>query len=93
MEIEVLNKNHKKKIITIITFIVLALIVILFSVSFAKYRSSKSFNIAKGTVNYKQPDLNLVSVYLEDEDNIDKPISNGKIPTTGYTLNEDIKRA
>ena len=92
MEIEVLDKNHKKKIITIITFIVLALVVIIFSVSLAKYRSTKSISIAKGTVNYKQGDLNLVSVYLEDEDNNYKPVSNGKIPTSGYTLNEDITK-
>ena len=93
MEIEVLDKKHKKKIVIIITFIVLALIVILCSVSLAKYRSSKSINIAKGTVNYKQADLNLVSVYLEDEnDNTYKPVSDGKIPTSGYTLNEDITK-
>ncbi len=36
----------------------------------AKYRGSKSISIARGTVNYKQADLNLVSVYLEDSDNI-----------------------
>ena len=92
MNIETLKKNDKKKIIMVITFIVLALVVLIFSVSLAKYRNTKSISIAKGTVNYKQADLNLVSVYLEDEDDNYKQSSDGKIPTTGYTLNEDITK-
>ncbi len=92
MKIKTLN-NPQKKRITIVTITSVCLLsAVIIGTSLAKYQRSKSINIAKGTVNYKQPDLNLVSVYLEDEDNIYKPISNGKIPTTGYTLNEDITK-
>ena len=92
MNIEVLKKNGKKKIILLITLILSTFITILCGISLAKYRSSKSISIARGTVNYKQADLNLVSVYLEDSDNTYKLVSDGKIPTSGYTLNEDITK-
>ena len=53
MQIEVLKKYNKIKIIMLITIIVLSLTVILFSTSLAKYRNTNSINIAKGIVNYK----------------------------------------
>ena len=85
MKIEVLKNN--RKMVTIIVFIVLTLIAIIYGVSLAKYRSTKVIKLASGTINYKKPDLDLYALYLEDSDGSYKPASGGSIPIKGYVLN------
>ena len=88
MNFETLNNKGFKKIAIGVTISVLLFSVLILSLSLAKYRNTNSINIAKGTINYKVPDLNTVALYLEN-DNGDF-ISADNIPTSGYTLNTDV---
>ena len=65
MKIEKLKQN--KKIAVIIIGSITLFSVGVLSLSLAKYRSTNSINIAKGTIKYNRPDLHLAEVYVESD--------------------------
>ena len=85
MKIETLKQN-KKIVIIIIVGITLFSIGVL-SLSLAKYRSTNSINIAKGTIKYNRPDLYLAEVYVANDAGEYELAS--EVPSSGYVLNED----
>ena len=87
IEFETLPSN-KKRIYFLCGFVcvVVLLVTILIGFSKAKYRVTQSIPIIHGTINYKVPDLNLVSLYLQNEEG--DYIEADTIPSGGYTLNE-----
>ena len=89
MEFEVLHRSKRKQFIIAGCFVVLILVAIVIGVTFAKYRVTKSIELASGTVNYTRADLNLVGVYLEKKDEVGQYDSSEDVPTSGYTLNTE----
>ena len=89
MEFEVLHRSKRKQFIIAGCFVVLILVAIVIGVTFAKYRVTKSIELASGTVNYTRADLNLVGVYLEKKDEAGQYDSSEDVPTSGYTLNTE----
>ncbi len=86
MKIETLKQKGKKIAIGILISITLFSVLVL-SLSLAKYRSTNSINIAKGTIKYNRPDLHLAEVYIES-DTAEYEIAS-EVPESGYVLNED----
>ena len=78
------NKNRLYLLCGIVCVVVL-LITIIVSNTFAKYRVSDSIPIINSEINYKVPDLNMVSLYVANEEGVDEEAD--VIPTSGYTLN------
>ena len=89
MDFEVLHRSKRKQFIIAGCFVVLILVAIVIGVTFAKYRVTKSIELASGTVNYTRADLNLVGVYLEKKDEAGQYDSSEDVPTSGYTLNTE----
>ena len=89
MEFEVLHRSKRKQFIIAGCFVVLILVAIVIGFTFAKYRVTKSIELASGTVNYTRADLNLVGVYLEKKDQAGQYDSSEDVPTSGYTLNTE----
>ena len=67
MKLEKLNEGKSKKMLVGVIAIVAVLSIGIFAASRAKYRSTKSINIAKGTVKYNKPDLHLAEVYVAND--------------------------
>ena len=65
MQFEVLHRSKKKKFLIAGCLVVVVLLAIVFSVSFAKYRVTKSMQLMTGTVNFSPYDFNLVAMYLD----------------------------
>ena len=80
------NKNRLYLFIGIVCVVVL-FITIIVSNTFAKYRVSDSVPIINSEINYKVPDLNMVSLYVANEDG--SYVEADTIPSSGYTLNTD----
>ena len=89
MEFEVLRRSKKKQFLIIGALVVLILIAIVIGFTFAKYRVTKSFTLAQGTVNYSKADLNLIGVYLEDKNTAGQYNIADEVPASGYLLNEE----
>ena len=85
MEFEVLKRSHLKRNIIIGVVVVAIISAILLNFTQAKYRVTQSIPIVNGTINYKVPDLNLVSLYVTNEEG--QYVEADTIPTSGYTLN------
>ncbi len=85
MEFEVLKKNHLKRNIVVGVVLVFIISAIILNFTSAKYRVSDSVPIINSKINYKVPDLNMVSVYIANEEGIYEEAD--IIPTSGYTLN------
>ena len=85
MKLESLKRKNKYFYMSIICGFIL-LIVFGFNVSRAKYKSIQSVLLARGTINYTVPDLNLVSMYIEDNGEY---IASDVVPTSNYKLNSD----
>ena len=88
MEFEVLHRSKKKQFLIIGALVVLILIAIVIGFTFAKYRVTKSFTLAQGTVNYSKADLNLIGVYLEDKNTAGQYNITDEVPASGYFVNE-----
>ena len=73
MKVEKLSKGNKKKIIMLITIIVLAIGIIYITNSRAKYQITKSVQIVNGIVNYSLYDFQILSMY-KVEDGQETPI-------------------
>ena len=85
MEFDVLKKSHVKRNIIIGVVAVFFISAIILNFTSAKYRVSDSVPIINSKINYKVPDLNMVSVYIANEEGIYEEAD--IIPTSGYTLN------
>ena len=87
MEIEVLKKSNVKRNIIIGVFVVLIISAIVLNFTRARYRVTDSVPLINSEINYKVPDLNMVSLYVANEegDYIEADI----IPSSGYTLNTE----
>ena len=79
--------SHKKRIHFLYAFVcvVVLLVVFIVSRSFARYRVTQSIPLVTGTINYKIPDFNFVSLYVANEDG--EYVEADSIPARGYTLN------
>ena len=85
MEFEVLKRSHVKRNILIGVAAILIISAIVFNLSRAKYRVTDSVPIINSEINYKVPDLNMVSLYIANEEG--EYIEADTIPESGYTLN------
>ena len=80
------NKNRLYLLCGIVCVVVL-LITIIVSNTFARYRVSDSVPIINSEINYKVPDLNMVSLYVANEEGTYEEADT--IPSSGYTLNTE----
>ena len=80
------NKNRLYLLCGIVCVVVL-LITIIVSNTFAKYRVSDSIPIINSEINYKVPDLNMVSLYVANEEG--DYVEANTIPSSGYILNTE----
>ena len=85
MKIETLKRKNKYLYIGAICEVIL-LSILVFNVSRAKYKTTESIELARGTINYTAPDFNLMAVYLEKDGGYQLA---DNIPTNGYTLNKE----
>ncbi len=87
MEFVVLKKSRIKRNIIIGIVAVFFISAIILNFTSAKYRVSDSVPIINSKINYKVPDLNMVSVYIANEEGTYEEAD--IIPTSGYTLNTE----
>ena len=80
------NKNRIYLLCGIVCVVVL-LITVIVSNTLAKYRVTNSVPIINSEINYKVPDLNMVSLYIANEEG--EYIEEDIIPTSGYGLNQE----
>ena len=80
------NKNRLYLLCGIVCVVVL-LITIIVNNTLAKYRVSDSVPIINSEINYKVPDLNMVSLYVANEDG--SYVEADTIPSSGYILNTE----
>ncbi len=85
MKIKTLKRNRKYFYMGIICGVIL-LSILVFNVSRAKYKSTESIELARGTINYTVPDLNLVSMYVNDNGEYK---GTDTVPQSGYKLNQE----
>ena len=85
MEFEVLKRSHIKRGIVIGVVVVFIISAIILNFTRAKYRSVSSVPIINSEINYKVPDLNMVSLYVANEEGVYEEADT--IPSSGYTLN------
>ena len=71
MEFEVLKKSHVKRNIIIGVTIVLIISAVVLQFTRAKYRVTESIPLVTGTINYTLPDLNIIGLYVDDEEVIE----------------------
>ena len=83
MEFEILKKSYIKRNIIIGVVIVIIISAIILNFTKAKYRSVSSVPIINSEINYKVPDLNMVSLYVANEDGYEEADT---IPSNGYTF-------
>ena len=87
MKIEVLKKSKVKRNIVIVLIAVLIITAIVLQFTRARYRATDTVSLVSGEVNYKVPDLNMVSLYVANEEGTYE--ESDIIPTSGYTLNTE----
>ena len=86
MKIETLKRNELKKCGGILLVFIAVIVTVVQLTSRAKYRTTQSIELARGTINYTVPDLNLVSMYIEDNGTYK---GTDTVPQSGYNLNSD----
>ena len=86
MQFEVLHRSKKKKFLIAGCLVVVVLLAIVLSISFAKYRVTKSMQLMTGTINFSPYDFNVVAMYLNKNG---ESIVTKKAPHVGYTLNTE----
>ncbi len=84
MKIEKLETSNNKFKYIVVGFILCAVIFILINylTSKASYRNTESIDLAKGTINYKVPDLNTLAMYKDGEPTDTMPGAGYEIDTT-----------
>ena len=68
MKFELLKKNHLKRNIIVGVLVVGIISAVVLQFTKAKYRTTQSIPLVTGTINYKVPDLNLISLYIANEE-------------------------
>ena len=86
MIIETLKRNKLKKYGGIVLVFIAVIVTVVQLTSRAKYKTTQSIELARGTINYTVPDLNLVSMYIEDNGTYK---GTDTVPQSGYNLNSD----
>ncbi len=86
MKIETLKRNKLKKYGGIVLVFIAVIVTVVQLTSRAKYKTTQSIELARGTINYTVPDLNLVSMYVEDSGEYK---ASDTVPSNGYKLNQD----
>ena len=86
MEIEKLKKSNTKRYIIIGSIVVLILAGITLTFTKAKYKTTTSIPLVNGTINYDLSDLNLIGVYIQEEEEY---VKTDTIPTSGYEFNSE----
>ena len=87
MEFEVLKRNNIKRNVIIVLFIIIIISAVILNYTLAKYRVTDSVPIINSEINYKVPDLNMVSLYIANEEGT--YIEADTIPESGYALNKE----
>ena len=87
MEFEVLKRSHLKRNVIIGVVAVFIISAAILNFTRAKYRVSDSVPIIYSKINYKVPDLNMVSLYIANEEGTYTEADT--IPNSGYTLNTE----
>lgn len=87
MKIETLKKDNKKKWIIGSIITIILIITITFIGTRAKFKTTGSIPIAKGTIKYTGYDMELLAVKLQNDEGTYN--SSDNIPTRGYILNEE----
>ena len=87
MEYEVLKRSNVKRNIIIGVVAVAIISAIILNFTSAKYRVTDSVPIINSEINYKVPDLNMVSLYVANEEG--EYVEEDIIPTSGYILNTE----
>ena len=87
MEFEVLKRSHLKRNVIIGVVAVFIISAAILNFTRAKYRVSDSVPIIYSKINYKVPDLNMVSLYIANEE--EDYVEVDTIPLSGYTLNTE----
>ena len=64
---------------------VVVLLVIVTTLTLARYRTTESIKIVEGKINYKVPDFNMVALYIAN--GFGKYVEADIIPASGYALN------
>ena len=85
MKLKTLKRKNKYFYMGVICGVML-LTLLIFNTSRAKYRTTQSIELARGTINYTVPDLNLVSMYIEDNGTYK---GTDTVPQSGYKVNSD----
>ena len=85
MEFEVLKRSNLKRNIIIGVIAVLIISAIILNFTRAKYRSVATTPLIHSEINYKVPDLSMVSLYVANEEGTYKEADT--IPESGHTLN------
>ena len=86
MKIKTLKRNKLKKYGGIVLVFIAVIVTVVQLTSRAKYRTTQSIELARGTINYTVPDLNLVSMYIEDSGEYK---GTDRVPQSGYKINYD----
>ncbi len=87
MRIEKLSKGRKKKIVLVITILVLLIGIIYITNSRAKYHVTSNIQIVKGKVNYSLADLNVVALKIQESENSETYTPTDEVPTGNYEVN------
>ena len=87
MNFETLKRSHLKRNIIIGVVAVLVISAVILNFTRAKYRVTESISLVNGTINYTPYDFKMVAMYQKDESG--EYTSINKVPSSGYTLNEE----
>ena len=86
MKFEVLKRSHVKRNIMIGAFLIAIISAVVLNYTRAKYRVTDTVPLINGEVNYKVPDLNMVSLYVANGNGYEEA---DVIPSSGYVLNKE----
>ncbi len=89
MKVEKLSKRKSKRIILVITIIVLLVGIIYITNSKAKYQITKSVQIVNGNVNYSLADLNVLALQVQDSKGSETYNQVETVPIGNYKVNVD----
>ncbi len=89
MRIEKLSKGRKKKIVLVITILVLLMGIIYITNSRAKYHVTSNIQIVKGKVSYSLADLNVVALKVQESEYSETYNPTDEVPKGSYELNKE----
>ena len=87
MDFERLRRNHLKRNIVIGVVGVLLISAVVLNFTRAKYRVTESIPLVNGTINYAPYDFKMIAMYQEN--NNGEYVEIEKMPSSGYTINEE----